>query len=231
MTRHTRVSLGIITAAAAAVAFSPAARADTTTLNPVADSYIYGGSPTENYGDAPTLRLRRNAATAAMKVYLQFDVSGIPAGATITGATFSVAPSNNIASADDNWLGNTISVYGLKDGTAGEVWVEGDGGMDNDPAGEITWSNAPGNDTSSGTGFTDDAVLLGTFTPTAGTSGYFDFTSEDLKNFIAADTNGSVTIMLSHTAGSTAFQYLYARTGAKPPKLEVSFVPEPASAA
>lgn len=169
---------------------------------------------------------------AAVKSYRWFDVSGIPAGATITGATFSVAPSNNIASGDGTWLGNhTISVYGLKDGTAGEVWVEGDGGTDNDPAGEITWSNAPGNDTSSGTGFTDNAVFLVTFTPTEGASGYFDFTSEALRDFIAADTNGSVTIMLSHTSGNTSFQYLYLRTGAKPPKLEVSFVPEPASAA
>jgi hypothetical protein len=58
------------------------------TLNPVADTDIYQGSTGTNYGTATTVWSGRAiGAGSQYKGLLKFDVSGIPAGSTITSAT------------------------------------------------------------------------------------------------------------------------------------------------
>ena len=69
------------TAAVSAAAF---------TLEPVADAQVASGNPNSNSGTTTNLFLQGTTATGTFGIerdWLKFDVSGIPAGTTITGAT------------------------------------------------------------------------------------------------------------------------------------------------
>jgi len=60
----------------------------TITLNPVADAYVYSASPTTNYGTATTLYVGSQSTSATGRALFRFDLSSIPAGATVQSATF-----------------------------------------------------------------------------------------------------------------------------------------------
>lgn len=61
--------------------------ADTLVLEPVADAYVDSQNPAVNYGGAIVLESRFEPATARRFVpYLKFNLSSIPAGATINSA-------------------------------------------------------------------------------------------------------------------------------------------------
>jgi hypothetical protein len=69
---------------------------ETITLNPVADSYVYDGSPASNYGSSPTLacKLITTSNSYTRKTYLGFDLSGIsrvPLAASLKLSPTSVA--------------------------------------------------------------------------------------------------------------------------------------------
>ena len=57
----------------------------TITLYPVADAYVDVANPTTNYGATNYLEVNDG-----MRTWIRFDLSGIPAGKTITSATLSV---------------------------------------------------------------------------------------------------------------------------------------------
>ncbi len=66
-------------------------------LNPVADTYIYQGSTGTNYGTASTTWAGRAIVTGSQyKSLFKFDVSGIPAGATITSATLVLTETSSL---------------------------------------------------------------------------------------------------------------------------------------
>lgn len=57
-------------------------------LTPIADAYIRSDTPTINYGSAPTLFVGTQFVTMTARSLYRFDLSSIPAGATIVTATF-----------------------------------------------------------------------------------------------------------------------------------------------
>ena len=57
-------------------------------LTPIADAYIRSDTPTINYGSAPTLFVGTQFVTLTARSLYRFDLSSIPAGATIVSATF-----------------------------------------------------------------------------------------------------------------------------------------------
>jgi hypothetical protein len=57
-------------------------------LTPIADAYIRSDTPTINYGSAPTLFVGTQFVTLTTRSLYRFDLSSIPAGATIVSATF-----------------------------------------------------------------------------------------------------------------------------------------------
>jgi len=57
-------------------------------LTPIADAYIRSDTPTLNYGSAPTLFVGTQFVTLTARSLYHFDLSAIPAGATIVSATF-----------------------------------------------------------------------------------------------------------------------------------------------
>ena len=137
------------------------------------------------------------------KGYFRFDLSDIDP-ATVTDATFELTVGTS--SSDQ-----TFSVYGLNDGNADETWIEGTSASnlnvltDSDPSNDdwITWNNAPGN--ASGNGVDpSEATLLGTFTgdvngETVGISG------SALLDFLAADTDGLVTLIVTRETHDSSF--------------------------
>lgn len=71
---------------------TPTATATSTpvirSLTPVADSYIYSSAPTTNYGSAVTLYVGSVSTGITGRALFRFDLSAVPAGATVLAATF-----------------------------------------------------------------------------------------------------------------------------------------------
>lgn len=105
-----------------------------STVNPTADTFVYGGSTTTNYGNSTTLALSHTYAAMTntiRQITLKFDLTSV---SSITSASLQLH--RVTASAG---LAYSVSVYG----SANTSWVEGDGGTDNLPANEATWNNRP----------------------------------------------------------------------------------------
>jgi hypothetical protein len=57
-------------------------------LRPEADAYVFSATPTTNYGTTPTLYVGSQSVNATGRALLRFDLSAIPAGATVLDASF-----------------------------------------------------------------------------------------------------------------------------------------------
>lgn len=79
-----------VTPAAAAVRSSRgnAAPNTTVTLDAVVDAYVYSANPAANYGAATTLYVGSQSTSATGRALFRFDLSSIPAGATVLSASF-----------------------------------------------------------------------------------------------------------------------------------------------
>ena len=87
------------------------------TLTAIKDTYLSDGAKTVNYGDSTSLIVDKSGGDFGDgRVLLQFDLSSIPVGATITSATLQLNATSNSAPFP-------ISVYEVT-----EDWQEGTGG-------------------------------------------------------------------------------------------------------
>ncbi len=163
-----------------------------------ADAYIRGDQYyTNNYGHVTALALKGSTSTEYnRKAYLGFEVPDREEGDAVLQAGLRV----ELNSRQDNSNGEAtapLNVWGLKESPSGDSWVEGDGGANLDMTGPITWNNAPGIDASSIDMDSDEVVLLGTLPIADKSSGdILTLESAAMREFIAADTNGLVTIIL-----------------------------------
>ncbi len=94
---------------------------ETITLAPVADSYVYDGSPASNYGASPTLacKLITTSNSYTRETYLGFDLSGVtraPLAASLRLSPVSIA---------------TAGIHGVQ--AVAQSWTESG----------ITWNNRP----------------------------------------------------------------------------------------
>ncbi len=107
----------------------------TTALTPTADATVYKGSTNANYGASAELQAQNyyEQASYTRWSYLRFDLGGVGA---ITSAVLRV---HRMANASD-----TTAYSAAVHASAVIDWIEGDGGSDANPAGEITWANRPG---------------------------------------------------------------------------------------
>lgn len=106
----------------------------TTTVTTTADTFVYGSATTTNYGNATTLGVAHTytgVTTYDRQIFLKFDLTGV---GSISSASLQLHRVTAAAGLD-----YTVTVYAC----AGTSWVEGDGGTDNLPAGEVTWNNRP----------------------------------------------------------------------------------------
>ncbi len=200
-----------------------------------ADSYVRLGTATTNFGNAANVTVKNNGSgTTTRKGYLRFDLSSLSQLATNVSLNLDVA-TNNQGGSNPNPVEQVVNVYGLNDAEAGQNWVEGNGGTDNDPVGEINWNNAPANDTADNDIDTTKATLLGSFTVEAlSPPQSIEFTSLDLVNFINADTDNLATIILQRQTSNGSWNLAFAsgdHATLAAPTLEIAAVPEPASMA
>lgn len=161
----------------------------TLSLLPSRDTYIHQGNPTTDYGSSTNLIAQNSSAfpDRNRKIYMKFS---LPLnGAAADGVALEITPSEIYNPA---WFWS-YEIHGLNDDAAGNDWTS------------ITWNTAPANDTGSGSAFTSDATgPLGTITG-GGTAGDVRATNtQALVDFIQADQDGVVTLMMVRTNDSTA---------------------------
>ena len=192
-----------------------------------------------NYGDATNIRLNDprilNSAgfSNTRKPYLRFDLSAVGTD-IVTQATFQLTYSGTAAGETRD---SVIRVFGLDDGHPEEGWGELD----------ITWNNAPGNFQSCCNVDGNDATFLGEFTREGdlAVDEIVSFSSEALVDFLNADSDGQVTLILAGVGngqrpGSTAtgvFSAFRSKESASviagtaaAPTLDLVVVPEPGTA-
>ncbi len=195
-----------------------------------------------NYGDTTTVRVLdpqiQNSAgfSNTRKPYLRFDLSVVGPD-LVSAATLELTFAGTAAGEVRD---SVIRVFGLDDGDPGESWGELD----------ITWNNAPGNLQSCCLVDGNVTSFLGEFTREGDlpVGEIVSFSSPGLVDFLNADTDGQVTLMLagvgnSQRPGSQATGIFSAFTAkesasvangtAQAPTLELDVVPipEPSTAA
>lgn len=186
-----------------------------------------GTYDTQNFGTTTTVQLKNandGSQYLSRKSYFRFDLGsmeGFEARDVTLELTASSATSNSY----------TFNVFGLIDGHAGESWTES--GPDS-----ITWNNAPGNDTASLGGVLEtETVFLGQISTTGySASQVLQLASPDLADFLNADTDGRVTLILTQFTQFDDYQIhsnsFHSKEGslAYAPRLIVhAVVPEPST--
>jgi hypothetical protein len=194
-------------------------------LTPDADAYVRKEKSWPNKGEFPALAVKNaEAAGATCKSYIRFDVSSLSDAAGDAELQLQVSLNNSGGGSKSAPNVLHFNVFGLHDGHAGENWIEGDGGTDNRPPGEITWANAPANDTAGNDIDTAQATLLGTFEVPALNAAtnavIIKFASEALNDFVRADTDGRITFILTrvepHGSWNSALHSRESTTGQAP---------------
>ncbi len=145
-----------------------------------------------NFGNAESMNVRSSTTRGFNAAYVRFDVSGYVSGAFSGPVTFGITKWR-----DDEI--NILTVSGLDESV--DAWIEGDGGADNSPAGELDYDNAPGilQDSDPLDGSDVDAALLtdlGTIDPTGDEGDVLTLSNANLLAFLNADTDGLVTFVI-----------------------------------
>ncbi|EDY20747.1 hypothetical protein CfE428DRAFT_1944 [Chthoniobacter flavus Ellin428] len=188
------------------------------------DSFVWDTNPDIAYDGAGYLLVKSGVPNVGLnrKAYLRFDLSSLTQPVTFDYAGLVLRTSGFTTGSP-----MTFSVYGLRDGTAGDAnngWT----------ASTLTWNNAPAN-TPQPAGpapgpipFTSDARFLGsfTFTSTAGSGEKICFSSPDLIDFLKEDANKQVTLMIARDTSNGSLNSGFASAeSSTPPTLLLDAVP------
>jgi 2',3'-cyclic-nucleotide 2'-phosphodiesterase (5'-nucleotidase family) len=178
------------------------------TLEPAADAQVASGNPATNYGTTNNLfvqsALTANSSFGDERSWLRFDLSAIPAGATITSARLDLY---QWRTSNGNGGNLVVDLHG----SSTDSWVEsGTGG--------ITWNSQPAY----------DAVSLGSKTLVAGTAATYGW---DITSFIQAEYAGDklASMVVKPRTEATANTFTFAfdsrewGTASQRPKLVVEF--------
>jgi len=144
--------------------------------------YLNGANTNNNYGTATVINTKnavQGTSELFRKGYLRFDLSQL---------AFPVEDAFLQLTTGNDSTGQTFSIFGLNDGHAGENWGET----------TITYANAPANTSvaNSNNDITADAAFLGTLAGAA-TGVTTQFSSDDFVDFLLADTDGLVTLIVT----------------------------------
>ncbi|MEM7070014.1 MAG: DUF4347 domain-containing protein, partial [Pseudomonadota bacterium] len=177
-------------------------------LAPTKDTFVDQDDPNDNYGTNTTITLDSDGVGLGHgHPILQFDLSSIPAGSTVTNATLTLTSSDNDGV-------NEISVYRLL-----ESWDEGAGGSD-----EANW-----NDRVSGTSWTTAGghVAAGAVATlnSGGASGAHAWNITSLVQDWVDGTFNNLGLMLASSEASSNEVDYSSREGASPPQLNITYTP------
>ena len=179
-----------------------------------------GGNAGLNVGSRNRSATRYNTWNGgSYSTYLRFDLTGI---------TGSLLVSKLKLTLNTTTTGSTFKVYGLNDGyiggtdegtdaELGEDWPEGTQDWVAAATGVINGDRAPGYVESTGNVNTSKVTYLGSLSLADGLAigSTFEFSSDLLTDFINADTNDKITLILVHSGPSTtAFEIKTKEAGA-----------------
>ncbi|MGB5764923.1 MAG: DUF4347 domain-containing protein, partial [Sedimenticolaceae bacterium] len=178
----------------------------TTTLSPVKDTYIDSINPGTNYGSDTVIRVNESGGGLGdAQVLLQFDLSSIPSGATITSATLQVEASGKSGAAADSSI---INVYEVT-----ESWDEGSATWGQRQAGTL-WGGTPG--------APDTTPLNPPSLETSGLGGHTWDITDLVQDWQSGDKTNNGLMLASDDLGTVVFDYV-SREGATPPQLVITY--------
>jgi hypothetical protein len=214
---------------AATGSFSAFVQQVTTNDGLGADSYVRKGSATTNFGNATSILTKNNGTSGTTrKGYLRFELPTLFGGVLDAALNMEVT-TNNQGGGGTTPQNQTVNVWGLNDLDPGELWDESG----------ITWNNAPANLTGGNGIDSSVADFLGSFDvpnhpETDSKPIEVMFSSQDLIDFINADTNGVVTLILQRQNSQGSWNLAFAsgeNFDLMPPTLTLGiFMPEPGTA-
>jgi len=173
-------------------------QAETVALNSVQETYIQLGSPTTSSGSSGSMVIDRESGDL-QRALVQFDVSSIPAGATIQSATIKLEATD---------VGGLLSVDAYQ---ILENWTEG----------SATWNeSSSGNNWSVSGGAFNATALDSILTDTAGQH-RFDITSLAQAWVNSTQQNHGVMIASPDGGGNRTITYDSGDTGGSAPVLEI----------
>src|SRR3989338_8902032 len=105
---------------------------ETVSLSSSMDARVELADQNKNFGDSVNLNVRSDVDND-MRSFLYFNISSLQLNAEIKGAWLMLFMK------DAPGVSRTYEVQQVN-----AAWVEGNGGSDNNPAGEMTWNNQPG---------------------------------------------------------------------------------------
>jgi PKD repeat protein len=178
-----------------------------------ADASVQLASGDTNYGADARLAVRNTNQSSKFKTYLRFDIGSLQQ--SLSGAALAL----NVVGLPGNSgiIGDfTFTVHGLEERLdysyrkLDEYWLEGNGGEAGGDA--ISWAQAPGNDAFGGSSLDERVTVpLGTFRSFARTQRVEVMATDALRDFIARDTNGVVTLIITREEQSQTPSYFAAK--------------------
>ncbi|MBK6973391.1 MAG: tandem-95 repeat protein [Sterolibacteriaceae bacterium] len=188
---------------------------NSASLNPTGDTYIMFKSPNDanNFGTSSNLIVDRET-TDVQRALFQFDLSSIPIGSTITGATLKLQSTQ---------IGGTlnISVYEVT-----QAWSEGTG---SGTAGAANWTQRQSGTNWTTAGGTFNSTAVATLNTNVTGQHTWDITSLVQAWFNGTKTNSGLMVASPDTGGNRTATY-DSREGTTPPVLQISFTPPTSTA-
>src|SRR5215212_3465035 len=183
---------------------APPQSSGTANLNSAADAGLTELSPTANNGSATSLKVDGvdpDPGGGDLYAALRWDLSQIPAGATVSGATVTLNVTNSTT--------QPFGAYDLK-----KAWSEG----------QVTWNQAATGSpwaTAGAKGATDRGTKIASVTPTAKAPYTFTIPASVVQGWVSTPSTNN-GILLAHTTNDDGFIF-DSREGATPPKLSVTY--------
>ena len=199
-----------------------AARAEMITIQPGAegkDTTATKGNPTRNWGDWDGLEMGLDPDYEE-EIFIQFDLSALPPGMIVASAELSLFNFRG-------YTGSGTDASGTVHGITGS-WIEGNGGDDDDPPGELTWNHRPADD--GGAYYSVSFVGEGEY------SAYYpdvwvtwDVTELVDEWYKVTSTNYGFVLKMTGDRIFPRFRSSDYGTAEYRPKLEVTLIPEPSA--
>ena len=205
--------------------------ADTIVANATADTTIYQDNTGNSNGSGDFIFAGNNGGNSPRRSLIEFDLSAIPTGATITNVTFTAfmsqgTPANlnvSLHRVTADWGESTSDAPGGEGG--GTAAVAGDATWTDNFFGSSNWTNNGG-----------DFVASASATTVVGDVGSYSWSSaglvSDVEDWLDGTNANFGWILIGDESGATTAKRFNSRTNSTSPlslTVEFTSVPEPAS--